>query len=119
MKKNLLITLIAFFISWQTVHAQVTETFETATVGGSSFTNGAFTGNLTPSASFKVNNLNGNAGYLSSSNYAENTNANACSITSATCSTTGSITSGTSTTGSITSRTSITGSITLGTSITG
>lgn len=62
------------------VFGQITETFETRAMGASSFSNGIFTTNLTPSASFKIATLPGNYGYLSSANFIENTNASPCSL---------------------------------------
>lgn len=85
MKRNILITIISILFSWHIGYAQVTETFESATVNSNSFTNGAFTANLTPTgvSGFIVQTLTG-YGYNSSNKFIEYISANPCSITSTT-----------------------------------
>lgn len=82
MKKPLLLLFI-LLSTFLKSEAQVTETFESATVNSNSFTNGTFTGNLTPTGTsgFIVQTLSG-YGYNSSTKFLEYSSANACSITS-------------------------------------
>jgi hypothetical protein len=81
--KLLLLCLMALSFTAHKATAQTTETFESRTVGASTFTNG-ITFNLSPSASYKIATLSPafNVGYLTSANYIDNPNANPTSITS-------------------------------------
>nr|MCU0421996.1 hypothetical protein [Bacteroidia bacterium] len=85
MKRNLLITILLLLFSGPVIFAQVTETFETATVSSNSFTNGTFTGNLTPTGTtgFIVQTFVG-YGFNSSNRFLEHASPNACAITSTT-----------------------------------
>ena len=77
-------TLLVFFLGFFSLHAQTIETFESRTVGSSSFTSGGINFSLTPSSNFKVATLPpGNFGYLSSANWVENTSASPASISGA------------------------------------